>query len=138
MHVHDTCVHVCGIYCTQLASHFVPLDFSACISHVRDINKYIAPWIYLRLCPYCARPTVGLAPTKLHVLEICRTRQRSTKINVLTSSCPEETKEQHLGLGITHVCFAEVDDSVVSVICLEFLQAKLLDESSTKVLKRWI
>ena len=47
---------------------------------------------------------------------------------MLTSGSTEATKEQCLGFEIAHECLVEIGDSVLGVLCLEFLQAKLLDE----------
>ena len=58
--------------------------------------------------------------------EGCGTKRRSR--NILTIDGPKETIEQHLGFEIVHVCFVEVDDSVLGVFCLEFFRAELLDE----------
>ena len=46
---------------------------------------------------------------------------------MLTSAGPEATKKRSLGFKVARVCFVEVDDSVVGILCLEFLRAKLLD-----------
>ena len=48
--------------------------------------------------------------------------------NILTSGDPKATKEQCWGIEIVCVYFVEVGDSVLDVFCLEFFQAKLLDE----------
>ena len=38
------------------------------------------------------------------------------------------TKSQLLGFQIVHACFPEVGDTVVGIVCLEFLRAKLPHE----------
>ena len=49
-------------------------------------------------------------------------------VTVLAGGGLKTTKRRLLGFQIVHVCFPEVGDSVVGVLCLEILRAKLPHE----------